>query len=83
MLTYNDAAAAAYYEDPAHRQATGPGRKRTRPRLTSHVPIRFDPEMIEEIKRLSDEDGMTVSAWVRQVVRREIQRRHGKPGDRK
>jgi hypothetical protein len=52
------------------------GRRRTTgPVLTSHVPVRFPPEMIEAVKTLADQDGMTVSSWIRQVIRLEIQRR--------
>jgi len=54
----------------------GPGHKKAgHPRLSSHTPVRFDPETITAIRQFSDEDGVTVSAWVRRLVNREIQRR--------
>jgi len=57
-------------------ETRGPGHKRTgHPRLSSHTPVRFDPDTIAAIRRFSDEDGVTVSAWVRHVVGREILRR--------
>jgi hypothetical protein len=57
-------------------ETRGPGHKKAgHPRLSSHTPVRFDPETIAAIRQFSDEDGVTVSAWVRRVVRREIQRR--------
>jgi hypothetical protein len=57
-------------------ETRGPGHKRTgHPRLSSHTPIRFEPETITAIREFSDEDGLTVSAWVRRLVNREIRRR--------
>jgi len=57
-------------------ETRGPGHKKAgQSRLSSHTPVRFDPETITAIRQLSDEDGVTVSAWVRRVVNREIQRR--------
>jgi hypothetical protein len=71
-----DDADAAYYENPENRRVRGPGHKLPgHPRLSSHTPIRFDAETIAAIRQFSDDDGMTVSAWVRRVVNREIQRR--------
>ena len=77
----SDAAACAYYADPAHLTTTGPARKHPKDRQvkSAHVPVRFDPEMVAAIRRWSDEDGMTVSAWVRKLVRDEIARRES-PG---
>jgi hypothetical protein len=73
----DDAAAVAFCEAPEHRQLQGTGRKRAgQPRLlSSHVPIRFDAATMEVVKRLADDDGMTVSAWIRAVVGREVQQR--------
>lgn len=56
---------------------TAPVRRRkppTRP-LTQHVPIRFDAATIEQVRQFSDDDGLTVSSWIRHVVRREVERR--------
>lgn len=76
-MNYDDDAAAEFYEDPAKRVSTGKAQRRSSAprRLTSHVPVRFDPHTIAKAKRLADLDGMTVSAWVRAAVEREIQRR--------
>lgn len=60
-------------------QPSGPGRRRTKPVLTTHVPIRFTPEIIVEVKRLADKDRKTVSTWIRNVVEDEIERRGPKP----
>jgi hypothetical protein len=76
-MSERDDVAAAYYEDPEHRQISGPGRKRSgaTPRLTTHVPIRFSSTVIERVKDLSAEDGKTVSSWIRDVIEQELLRR--------
>lgn len=68
---------AAINENPGDMRTHGPGRKRENavPRLSGHTPVRFDDGTIAAIRRFSDDDGMTVSAWVRHVVSREIKRR--------
>jgi hypothetical protein len=42
---------------------------------TAMTPVRFTPEMISAVKRFASADGVTVSAWIRGVIAREIQRR--------
>jgi predicted DNA-binding protein len=34
--------------------------------------VRFPAETIEQVKRLADADGMTVSAWIRRAVERAL-----------
>ncbi len=69
----SDAEAFEYYEDPAKREpAPGPPRRRPERPLTQHVPVRFPAETIEQVKRLADADGMTVSAWIRRAVERAV-----------
>ena len=69
----SDAEAFEHYEDPAKREPA-PGAPRRRPvrPLTEHVPVRFPAETIEQVKRLADSDGMTVSAWIRRAVERAL-----------
>lgn len=76
-MSKRDDAAAAYYENPEHRQVAGRGRKRSEsmPRLTTHVPIRFSSTVIERVKDLAAEDGKTVSSWIRDVIEQEVLRR--------
>lgn len=72
----SDAEAFEYYEDPAKREpAPGPPRRRPERPLTQHVPVRFPAETIEQVKRLADADGMTVSAWIRRAVERALRQR--------
>jgi hypothetical protein len=65
-----------YYDDPAKREPA-PGAPRRGPRrpLTQHVPVRFPAETIEQVRRLAEADGMTVSAWIRRAVERTLQAR--------
>ena len=76
-MTDPDSTAAAYYDDPDHRELKGTPRKRSgQPsRLTTHVPIRFSATVIERVKELAAQDGKTVSSWIRDLIEREILRR--------
>lgn len=47
-------------------------------RLSEHVPIRFPETLASAAKRLAEQDGMSMSAWVRRVVDRELAARSGK-----
>jgi hypothetical protein len=40
--------------------------------LTQHVPVRFPAELIEDLKAVAEEEGMTVSAWIRRAVERQL-----------
>lgn len=74
----SDEMTAQFYEDPQNLAAAGPAkapRRRAPGRLSSHVPIRFDSVVIGAVKMLADEDGMTVSSWIRRLVDREVTRR--------
>src|SRR2546428_10990878 len=72
-----DDATAAFYSEPANREPVGsPVRRRTSKRpLTRHVPIRFEALTISRAKYFADRDGATVSAWIRRLVEREVERR--------
>jgi hypothetical protein len=64
-----------YYADPDNRVPDGPGRRRASKPLTTHVPIRFSPEVVAQVKQLADLDRKTVSSWIRDVVDEEVERR--------
>ncbi|UQX10261.1 hypothetical protein [Candidatus Mycobacterium methanotrophicum] len=68
-----DDEACEYYADPKNQVPAGPGRSRTA--KSTHVPIRFTPEMIADVKQLAEKDRKTVSTWVRDVVGAEVERR--------
>jgi hypothetical protein len=71
-----DAEAFEFYDDPARREPA-PGRPRRRPdrALTQHVPVRFSAATIDDVRRLADADGITVSAWIRRAVDDAVLRR--------
>jgi hypothetical protein len=48
------------------------GGKRPRPNLSTHVPVRFRPEVIEQVRIVAEHDGVTVSTWIRSVVDRAV-----------
>src|SRR6266508_5919082 len=74
-MPMSDKEAFEYYSDPEHRLPAGPSRRRSKPGMSSHVPIRFLPETIAKVKILAARDRKTVSAWIRDLVEREIERR--------
>jgi hypothetical protein len=55
----------------------GPAVRRAKPqgRLTNHVPIRFTDSTINKVRDLAEEDGVSISSWIRLVVDREVARR--------
>lgn len=64
-----------FYADPANQEpAAGPPVRRRAKSLTTHVPVRFDPETIASVRRLAALDHMTVSTWIRRLVTREVER---------
>jgi hypothetical protein len=74
----NDAEAYAIHADPSNREPAAGSARRVRPRpvrYDAHVPVRFSREMVEQVRAVADADGVTVSTWIRQAVRRELQRR--------
>jgi hypothetical protein len=75
-VSEKDDAAARFYEDAQNLRPEGePKRPRRALRLSSHVPIRFSAETISMIRGIAEEDGLTVSSWVRRLVEREVERR--------
>lgn len=48
--------------------------------LTNHVPVRFDRATIDAVKLWAERDGMTVSSWIRHLVRSEVARRNAQAG---
>lgn len=75
MQPMTDEEAMEFYADPENQRTAGPGVRRSGPALSTHVRVRFSPEMIAAVKRFADEDHSTVSTWIRKVVAREIDRR--------
>ncbi|MHB8319614.1 MAG: YlcI/YnfO family protein [Acidimicrobiales bacterium] len=63
----------AFYAHPENQVPQGPPRRRTT-RLSAAIPVRFPPELVEEIRRRATEDDRSVSSWIRRAVEHELQR---------
>ena len=64
-----------FYAEPSNQAVSGPGVRRKRPGLSTHVPVRFAPDTILAVKAIADRDHLSVSTWIRNVVTREVERR--------
>jgi hypothetical protein len=67
--------AQQFYADPENQVPAGQAYRRTGPRLSATVPVRFPQAVIDAVKRLADRDGVTVSSWIRRLVTEEMMRR--------
>ena len=65
----------SFIETRRTRFLPGPAYRRMGRRLSATVPVRFPQSIIEAVKRLADQDGVTVSSWIRRLVTREVMRR--------
>lgn len=62
-----------FYARDENRQPQGPAVRR-RTRLSEMVPVRFSPEMLEQVRARAQSDDRSVAAWVRRVVEHELRR---------
>ncbi len=62
-----------FYARPENQTPRGPARRRKQ-KLTEMVPVRFPPDVLDEVRRHADADDRSVSAWIRRVVERELHR---------
>lgn len=62
-----------FYAQPESQQPEGPPSRRAA-RLTAPIPVRFPPELLEEIRRRAAQDDRSVSSWIRRAVEHELQR---------
>ena len=60
-----------YYAQPGNQQPQGPPQRR-QPRLSAMVPVRFPPELLDEIRRRAEADDRSVSSWIRRAVEHEL-----------
>lgn len=61
-----------FYAQPENQEPQGLPRRRAA-RLTAPIPVRFPPELLEEIRRRAGEDDRSVSSWIRRAVEHELQ----------
>jgi hypothetical protein len=62
-----------FYSRAENLQPQGPPRRRT-VRLTAPIPVRFPPELLEEIRQRAADDDRSVSSWIRRAVEHELRR---------
>lgn len=86
----SDAGAFAYYDDPENRRPAPDAEVRRRRPLSrkvldNHVPVRFSADTIAQIREVAAAEGLSVSAWIRRLVDRELARQGAEeapPGSR-
>jgi predicted HicB family RNase H-like nuclease len=61
----------AFYANPENQEPQGPPRRR-KSRLSAMVPVRFPPELLEEIRQRAEADDRSVSSWIRRAVEHEL-----------
>jgi hypothetical protein len=54
-----------FYAQPENQQPQGPPHRRRASRLSSMVPVRFPPQMLDEIRRRAEAEDRSVSSWIR------------------
>lgn len=66
------------YREPASLMpaAGASARRPSRGALSTHVPIRFRADTVAAVRAFAEADGTTVSTWIRNLVQREVTRRH-------
>lgn len=57
-----------FYARPENQEPQGPGRGR----LTATVPVRFTPELLEQVRAAAAADDRSVSSWIRRAVEHEL-----------
>ena len=65
-----------FYAQPENQEPQGPARRR-RSKLTEMVPVRFPPEVLEQVRRSAEADDRSVSSWIRRAVEHELEQHTG------
>ena len=61
----------ADYARPENQEPQGPARRR-QPRLSEMVPVRFTPELLDQIRRRAEADDRSLSSWIRRAAEHEL-----------
>lgn len=61
-----------FYAQPENQQPQGPPHRRRSSRLSVMVPVRFPPELLDEVRRRADADDRSLSSWIRRAVEHEL-----------
>ncbi|MGH9116777.1 MAG: YlcI/YnfO family protein [Acidimicrobiales bacterium] len=69
-----DQEAAEFYAEPANQRLGT--RVISRRALSSSIPVRFPPDVVDAVKALAGADGLTVSEWIRRAVADALAARH-------
>jgi hypothetical protein len=62
-----------FYSKAKNQTPQGPARRRKQ-QLTEMVPVRFEPDVLDEVRRRADADDRSVSAWIRRAVEQALRR---------
>ncbi len=60
-----------FYSDPRNREPAGPMVRRNR-RLADPVPVRFPPELLQEIRERAAQEDRSISSWLRRAAEHEL-----------
>ncbi len=63
----------AFYAEPKNQVPAGPPVRR-RPKLSDPVPVRFDENLLSQVRERAAADDRSVSSWIRRAVEHELQR---------
>lgn len=61
-----------FYARPENQEPQGPPRRRWTSRLSAMVPVRFPPELLEEVRRRAAADDRSLSSWIRRAVEHQL-----------
>jgi hypothetical protein len=60
-----------YHAQPDNQEPQGHARRR-QPRLSEMVPVRFTPELLDQIRRSAEADDRSLSSWIRRAAEHEL-----------
>jgi hypothetical protein len=62
-----------FYSKAKNQTPQGPARRRKQ-NLTEMVPVRFEADVLDEVRRRADADDRSVSSWIRRAVEQALRR---------